>query len=503
MKTLIHIIFLLIFSLQVSAQVKAVTEKGDSLLIYDNGTWKKMNSPASEYQAPGVYIEETSSLPPAVAQVATAIPAFIGKTATYPIDGALVPVKISSLYEYESYFGTYKPYQYQIKVKQNATNNTVKIIDLGTDSEAEKQTMYYALRLYFMNGGGACYIIPIPNDVDLEKRHLSDESEAYIEALSAVRQIDEVTLLVSPDAVHLSSGYYNYCYAALNQCSELRDRFAIFDVATLDDLRTSVTDFRTGLVGDLKYGAAYMPFLNSTFSYGYDESKIEVAFEGIHTIEKHTTSLISLKKSNPNAYKLIKTALQKHTVILPPSAAVTAIYTKTDRDRGVWKAPANASITGVTKPSPELTSAEQAYLTNDGVAGKSINPIAFFTGRGTMVWGARTLEANHSEWRYVPVRRLSNTIEESVKKATNFTVFETNTADTWQDVKIITENYLNQLWRQGALQGSTPSEAYFVAIGLGRTMTTQDIQDGKMIIQIGVATIKPAEFTIIKIVHQL
>ena len=143
-------------------------------------------------------------------------------------------------------------------------------------------------------------------------------------------------------------------------------------------------------------------------------------------------------------------------VVLPPSAAVAGVYARVDRERGVWKAPANVSLSSVIGPVSKITHDEQAGLNVDPTAGKSINAIREFTGKGTLIWGARTLAGNDNEWRYVSVRRLFNMIEESTKKATSFAVFEPNDATTWLKVKGMIEAYLYGLWERGALAGPTP-----------------------------------------------
>ncbi len=126
-----------------------------------------------------------------------------------------------------------------------------------------------------------------------------------------------------------------------------------------------------------------------------------------------------------------------------------------------------------------------------------------FTGRGILVWGARTLAGNDNEWRYVSVRRLFNLIEESVRKSTAFAVFEPNDATTWLKVKGMAEGYLFGLWERGALAGSTPEAAYFVNVGLGKTMTAQDVLEGRMLVELGVAAVRPAEFIILRFTHKL
>ena len=139
----------------------------------------------------------------------------------------------------------------------------------------------------------------------------------------------------------------------------------------------------------------------------------------------------------------------------------------------------------------------------DTTGGKSINAIRAFTGKGTLVWGARTLAGNDNEWRYVPVRRLFIMIEESCRKSTAFAVFEPNTLTTWLKVKGMIESFLYGLWQQGALAGAKPEDAYFVNVGLGKTMTPQDVLEGRMIVEIGVAAVRPAEFIILRFSHKL
>ena len=157
----------------------------------------------------------------------------------------------------------------------------------------------------------------------------------------------------------------------------------------------------------------------------------------------------------------------------------------------------------VIAPTVKITNDEQENLNVDPTAGKSINAIRSFTGKGTKVWGARTLAGNDNEWRYINVRRLFNLIEESIQKATAFVVFEPNNAITWLKVKSLIDSYLEGLWRQGALAGSTPEQAFFVHIGLGKSMTTQDVLEGRMIVEIGIAAVRPAEFIILKFSHKL
>ena len=214
-------------------------------------------------------------------------------------------------------------------------------------------------------------------------------------------------------------------------------------------------------------------------------------------------TLEQIKDDQGALYNAIKAEISKKRIILPPSSAIAGVYARVDRDRGVWKAPANVSLASVTAPTVKITNKEQEDLNVDATAGKSINAIRYFTGKGVLVWGSRTLAGNDNEWRYVPVRRLFIYVEESVKKATEFAVFEPNVSTTWLKVKSMIESFLEGLWRQGALAGSTAEQAFFVNVGLGVTMTSQDILEGRMNVEIGLAAVRPAEFIILKFSHKL
>lgn len=202
-------------------------------------------------------------------------------------------------------------------------------------------------------------------------------------------------------------------------------------------------------------------------------------------------------------YNNIKLEMKKLFVRLYPSATMAGIYARVDNDRGVWKAPANVSLSLVRKPVIQVTHEDQGNLNVDATSGKSINAIRTFAGKGVLVWGSRTLAGNDNEWRYVPVRRLYIFVEESVKKATEFVVFEPNDAKTWMRVKTMIENFLTSLWKKGALAGAKPEHAFFVKVGLGETMTYQDILNGIMNIEIGMAAVRPAEFIILKFSHKI
>ena len=466
---------------------------------------------ATAYKTPGVFIEEIPRFPPSIAPVETAIPAFIGYTQKADDvtagDLHLKPTRISSLIEYERLFG--------VAQKENAVEVTITVLpDASIKSTAtlaenkrSKHIMYYALQMFFANGGGPCYIV----SVNSYKAAVGDPLvETELSAgLDAIRKEDEPTLIVFPEAQSLSIADFKTLHdAALKQCDDLKDPFVIMDVhggaISMSDpaanLLTAVGSFRSNGIGtnNLKYGAAYAPNLETGVDAAFDESATNVAINGNAAVK-----LSDLPATDSQAYELAKAAVRDMSLKLPPSAAMAGIYASVDNSRGVWKAPANISVNGVVAPTIQFTNVEQDQLNVDPVAGKSVNAVRPFIGKGTLVWGARTLAGNDSEWRYINVRRLFIFIEESVKKATEQFVFDANDANTWVKVQGMIENFLTTLWRQGALQGVKPEHAFYVAVGLGKTMTALDILEGRLIVEVGIAAVRPAEFIILRFSHKM
>ena len=469
---------------------------------------------ASTYKTPGVYVEEIPKFPPSIAQVETAIPAFVGYTEKakelVDKDLELKPTRITSMVEYVTYFGT----------AQSEENITVDIVDETDadgvttskatatllDAQRSNHLMYYALQMYFANGGGPCYIV----SAGAYKTLLGPLDEAELEkGLDTLEKEDEPTLIVFPEAQRLSQTNHKTLHEqALDQCGRLKDRFVIMDLhgdsIDLNDeksnLTTAVNNFRGSGISknDFKYGAVYAPNIETTVDFVYDATKISVTVKGAIAVPMNT-----LETSDNKSYQLAKAAIQDLGCKLPPSAAIAGVYAAVDEERGVWKAPANVSLAAVIKPTIACSAADQADMNVDATAGMSVNVIRSFTGRGTLVWGARTLAGNDNEWRYINVRRFFNMVEESTKKATESFVFEPNDANTWVRAQAMIENFLTTQWRQGALQGAKPEQAFYVAVGLGKTMTALDILEGRMIVEIGMAVVRPAEFIILKFSHMM
>lgn len=433
------------------------------------------------YHAPGVYVEEVATLPPSVAEVSTAIPAFIGYTEKGA--GAL---RIDTLIDYEQRFGGPPARAFSVNTATDTAAGVTSITSVVPASVTFEHRMYHAVSLYFKNGGGSCYIVSIGG-------YGATPAKADFEAgLALVEREDEPTLIVLPDAAGLAAAdYLDLCQQALAQCEKLGDRFAILDVPGDD-----IDGFRTGIgTKGLMYGAAYYPSLATTLVHHTTEETV--------TVNGPDVTLASLRTTETGLYNQIKTRLAAQRIEMPPSGAVAGVYAYVDRTRGVWKAPANVSLSSVIGPTVKITNEAQEGLNVDPTAGKSINAIRAFAGKGTLVWGARTLAGNDNEWRYVPVRRLFNLIEESTRKASSFAVFEPNDQTTWLKVKGMIDSYLYGLWEKGALAGPTPESAYYVNVGLGTTMTTQDILEGRMNVEIGVAAVRPAEFIILRFSHKL
>ena len=231
-------------------------------------------------------------------------------------------------------------------------------------------------------------------------------------------------------------------------CENMKSRFAVLDVPMDKKKTNDVMEYRN--MFDTSYAALYHPWLE-TFD-----------------------------------------PLARKSTFLPPSGAMVGVYARTDIERGVQKAPANEVIRGCTGLSCPYNEREQDILNPKGV-----NLIRSFTGRGIRVWGARTLSSNPL-WKYINVRRLFIYVEESIKANTNWVVFEPNSEALWGRVQRTIELFLSSMWRAGALAGTSPSEAFFVDIGRS-TMTQDDIDNGRLICNIGIAPVKPAEFVIFRI----
>ncbi|MCB0838468.1 MAG: phage tail sheath family protein [Bacteroidetes bacterium] len=331
-----------------------------------------------------------------------------------------------------------------------------QIIEIGSFAEYEQifgestQQFYLweSVKLFYENGGGKCFIISVGST------NSSLQRSSLEKGLQISRKANAQLVLV-PDAVGLpANDFYQIQNSMLSVCAKMKDRFAILNTLKPgSNVQNDIQDFRAHTSGnDLGYGAVYYPWL--------------------------------ITNSNQT---------------IPPSGAVAGIIAQNDRNKGVWKAPANISLRGIQGLTNALNSAQRDMLNVSPGDGKSINSIVTFSGKGIVVWGARTLAGNDNEWRYISARRLGIMIENSIQQGIQWVSSKPNDANLWTQIETQISNYLTGLWRDGALVGTKPEHAFFVKCGLNKTMTAQDISQGKLIIQIGLSMVRPAEFTVMSI----
>ncbi len=558
---------------------------------------------------PGVSVEEITKLPNSIALVDTAVPAFIGYTDLTAV-GYNEPFKISSLLQYEQYFGKAKKESIQLK--------DVEGKGLTIVAPPVQFLMYYSLQMYFANGGGPCYIVSAGN--------YTSEEVTYGDlkrGLDILENSKEPTLTVFPDAISLTDqeDFYKIYNDAINQAERVKNRFVIVDTyygdSTTSSENLNTIKYFRDKVKTSSHAAAYFPHLKTVLNYTFDEidtpivhtglqkegqtnaafyageiaaldelknlaieeissgsadgfvladllgQAIAIAEEVNETADVKTAltaaineakvvldaiydgtiddfmvpegsgenapafsgefealkaaildvedkvgdangiTLKNLGLSNSVLYNQVKKEIGSLQVVLPPSSAMAGVYGRIDSVRGVWKAPANVSLNYVIAPTEKVSEKEQSDL-NIHVSGKSINAIRTFTGKGTLVWGARTLDGRDkkedekdNEWKYVNVRRYYDMIEQAISEALKQFIDQPNISYTWLRAKTMLENFLNQQWMDGALAGSTPEEAYSVQISPDKFKTKT------MNITVEVALVRPAEFIVLNFSHKL
>jgi len=360
----------------------------------------------------------------------------------------------------------------------------------------------------------------------------------------------------SQNGMSVSSDFATLMRAMLEQCGRLQDRVAILDVYAADALDPVHADFHSRLgavvdnfrdsVGDsaLDFGGAYFPFLATSIvgaadidyaafdptdlravltdqaasvhpdaaaggpaaNHNPDFLRLKALIDAMaSTVDRSTqagrAAIAALNRDLVAALPLLaqmEAVVQADLALLPPSGALAGVCAQNDMVRGVWHAPANIGLKEVLAPSFNLTHAQQGLLNAPG-DGKAIGAVRFFDGRGTLVWGARTLDAKYLEPRYIQVRRTLIYIEQSLRTVLDAFVFESNDARTWDAVRLAVTSFLQDLWRAGGLFGAKAEDAFVVRCGLGATMTMADIDAGRLIVQVGVAVLHPAEFVILRL----
>ena len=521
-----------------------------------------------EYKTPGVYIKEKNAFPNSVVEAETAVPAFIGITETAENgDDSLIgkPWKITSMTEFNKYFGGAPSPEFAITEEDVAATDTTAILYQAKGEKKFLQvkkpdvpyTLFYHIVMFFANGGGTCYIVSIgtyKEQARIDAKNDATGNLKVVDALSALEKVQEVTMLVVPEAVN-SKECKSIQTQMLAHCGKMMNRFAIFDVQPKEKdneiMDEQIEKFQEGIGANfLSYGAVYYPWLNtavltdgdmsvemfkwakSELPYTFDDfmdadSKLlPYANECIKRIQsgqktmkgedgtpanvaaspeeqaQAAKDLHNTLLANWPVYQTIVKKAKDYLNLLPPSAAMAGIYTMVDNTRGVWKAPANVSVNYVNSPTETINDAMQAGL-NVPMNGKAVNVIRTFAGEGIKVWGARTLDGNSQDWRYVNVRRTMLFLEESVKNAARAYVFEPNDANTWINMKCMIENFLRSVWKRGGLAGASPEDAFEVHVGLGDTMTADDILEGILRITVLVAISHPAEFIEITFQQQM
>ncbi|MGH1385386.1 phage tail sheath family protein [Kordia sp.] len=518
----------------------------------------------STIKSPGVYINEINGFGNSVVPVATAVPAFIGYTPQAMYEGKSytnVPTKITSFSDFQAIFmlpnpaapadpaKQYSPQYYLVAEKSQPEKGDYMLID-GTyySIVPDPNTVYYlynSIRLFYENGGGDAYIVSVggygagsgagmtPGDQIVNPNvQLNDLANG----LALLKNEQEPTMYICPEATLLSvANNGTLMQEMLLQAEEMQTAVAIFDiiggrnpdpVMWMDD----ITAFRdnTGANG-LNYGTAYYPFVGTTIMqtsdidytnlFGGDIKQLEPLLSPADnpnqtvetiignienpsgtplTVSQYNNSLITASKT----YSSIINHVLSDANMLPPSGGMAGVITVTDNEVGPWQAPANTSMVGAASLPIKLSESQQGGLNVDAVSGKSINAIRFFNGLGILIWGARTLDGNSLDWRYLSVRRTMNFLEQSCKLAAQAYVFAPNDKNTWEGVKSMIGSFLTGIWKQGGLQGATAAAAFSVECGLGSTMTSDDILNGFMNVTVKVAVVRPAEFIVLTFQQQ-
>ncbi|UHQ54938.1 hypothetical protein [Microbulbifer sp. YPW16] len=469
------------------------------------------------YGQPGVFVDEIPVPFQQVHAVETAVPVFIGYTERiFHFGQSLLNrvVEIRSLAEFAMIFGQ-PPAIGNFEIHLDADGNPIDgIADPNKDTLARFR-LAYALKHYFLNGGGRCYVVSVGSFDGAGV--MSEVAADHLGALSALARTEGPTLMVMPDlsgirpAVpgdlslirSIQARYYDVLRVALDQCAETGDRFLIADPwdggGPVEDCLSA---FRDGISSpSLEYGAAYFPSIHTTLPWRWDEQSILVMQDmGQRAGRAHTLADLKGRGRNarPELYRKVRAALDRHSVTLPPSAAMAGIYCAVDRSRGVWETPANIALAGVRSLAVEVDSRMGQGMTVHS-SGTAINPLRYFTDKGNRVWGARTLAGDSNEWRYINVRRYCNMVRVAVRRFLRGLGEITDSRYARHMVESAIGEFLTAQWRAGALQGTKPEDAFF-----SRCYISETAEDGGRIepalkVSIGLATIRPAEFIIINL----
>ena len=528
-----------------------------------------MSSIGTVRTTPGVYVTEFSAFPPSIVGVATAIPIFVGYTeyATDPTNKKPVymqAIELSSMADYYSYFGYGLNPQYDVVLstiddydfQAPDASGTLQYYKVGNTLSVQFN-MFTALKLFYANGGGRCYVVSVGNYAGVQSTQpftgtpVAPKESVLESGLDVAHDQVGPTMLVVPDACLLTQlDYGTLTTYQLKQASQLQDRVAILDMwGALDPTTWSTDAFKTQAgafyteIGQsaayVSYGTAYGPALQTSIlttndvdytnlslppvtgtnalqallteqaaliynpgnlaaphqppNYVDVMAQITAAFatpvpppSTVATIDQYLCNAIPLLAQ-------IESIMVSKLNVAPPCGVMAGIWTANDANRGVWNAPANMSAVSVVAPKVMLTDGNQGDY-NVPLNGYAINILRAFNNRGTVVWGARTLDGNSNDYRYIQVRRTLVYIEQSIKTALQPFVFAANVGTTWVTVTGMISNFLTSLWTQGGLMGDKASDAFTVQCGLGSTMTGLDVLNGYMIVAVTLQMVHPAEF---------
>ncbi|KGL63602.1 phage tail sheath family protein [Polaribacter sp. Hel1_85] len=511
-----------------------------------------MNS--EKIKTPGIYINEVSAFGNAIVPVATAVPAFIGYTPQASYEGKSyvnVPQKITSLDQFQAIYcypdkdKQYNPEYYLIKQKSLPEQGDYMQVRADYYSIVpDPNTIYYlynSIKLFYENGGGDAYIVSVGSYGAPSGKPMKPGSQIINpnvqlgdlkKGLALLKNEEEPTMYICPEATLLPVAANGTLMGEmLLQNAEMGTAISIFDIIggrNPDPIMytNDIETFRnnTGTNG-LNFGTAYYPFIGTTIMqntdidytnlFGGDTKQLEALLSPADapnpnvskilenldalTVSQNQAALINSSK----VYALMIKHILSDANMLPPSAGIAGVITVKDNEVGPWQAPANTSILGAASLPIRLSDSQQENLNVDAVSGKSINAIRFFNGLGILIWGARTLDGNSLDWRYLPVRRTVTFLEQSCKLATHAYVFEPNDANTWKGVIAMISSFLTGIWKEGGLQGASAADAFSIQCGLGSTMTPEDILEGFMKVTVKVAVVHPAEFIVLTFEQQM
>ena len=397
---------------------------------------------ATSYLSPGVYVEEVDRGSKPIESVGTNTVGFLGESVMGPVNQAVL---ITNWSQYTKTFGDF----------------------------TQSTHLSHAVYGFFNNGGSRCFVVNVgaPANLDIEPVQAipgkegekkpdvpnkppekkapvntdglymgKDNGPGQRTGLKCFEEIDEISIVAAPGQT--SAAVHD---AILTHCESRKDRFAILD--SPESMQGGVD--KLVRPRDSKYGAYYFPWIQV-----YDP--------------------------------------ERGNVYVPPSGHVAGVYARVDNERGVHKAPANEIVRGALGLRYSISKGEQDLLNPKG-----INCIRMMQGGGIRIWGARTLSSDPS-WRYINVRRLFIMVETSIERATQWVVFEPNDTKLWKRVTRTISSFLTLVWRNGALVGENPDKAFYVKCD-EETNPPEVVDVGQLIVEVGLAPVKPAEFVIFRI----